>query len=137
MKYRSWSSKEYEWSKQEEKIKAKLVEEQAEQLSLLHKELNEKSEKVKALNLSLIEIEKLKREKAEIKEAVEAEAQIKINETLIAEREKIKKSEEMVTIEKKDENFLFEIQGLHKLWTLKSQLIIPAAHIIKAYKKNS
>ncbi|MDQ3016061.1 MAG: DUF2130 domain-containing protein [Bacteroidota bacterium] len=79
---------------QEEKIKAKLVEEQAEQLSVLHQELNEKSQQVKELNLSKIEIEKLKREKAEIKEAVEAEAQKKINETLIAEREKIKKSEE-------------------------------------------
>ncbi len=40
----------------------------------------------------------------------------------------------MVVIEKKENNFLFEIQGLHKLWTLKSQLTIPADHIVKVYK---
>jgi hypothetical protein len=39
----------------------------------------------------------------------------------------------MVTIKKEGDNFIFEIQGLHKLWALKSQLSIPAAHIIKAY----
>src|SRR5690606_13412551 len=38
--------------------------------------------------------EKLKREKAELKEAVEAEAQKKLNEILLTEREKIKRAEE-------------------------------------------
>ena len=40
----------------------------------------------------------------------------------------------MVKIEKKDGNFIFEIMGLHKLWSLKSHLTIPAEHIVKAYK---
>ena len=40
----------------------------------------------------------------------------------------------MVSIERKDENFVFEIKGLHKLWTFKSELTIPVQHIIKAYK---
>ena len=76
------------------KLKLKLKEEQSEQFDALQKELNEKSEQVKELNRSKAEIEKLKREKSELKEAAEAEAQKKLNEILIAEKEKIKKSEE-------------------------------------------
>ncbi|WP_299114104.1 DUF2130 domain-containing protein [uncultured Winogradskyella sp.] len=76
------------------KLKLKLKEEQSEQFDALQKELNEKSEQVKELNRSKAEIEKLKREKSELKEAAEAEAQKKLNEILIGEKEKIKKSEE-------------------------------------------
>ncbi|WP_149277143.1 DUF2130 domain-containing protein [Pareuzebyella sediminis] len=76
----------------EEKLKAKLTEEQSEQFKALQKELNEKSEQVKELNRSKAEIEKLKREKSELKEAAEAEAQKKINEVLQVESEKIRKS---------------------------------------------
>ncbi|MBD1263232.1 DUF2130 domain-containing protein [Maribacter polysiphoniae] len=78
----------------ESKLKYKLKEEQSEQFKVLQNELNEKSEQVKELNRSKAEIEKLKREKGELKEAVEAEAQKKLNETLLAEREKIRKIEE-------------------------------------------
>ncbi len=39
----------------------------------------------------------------------------------------------MVTIEKRDNNFIFTIHGLHKLWALKSELTIPAENIITAY----
>lgn len=39
----------------------------------------------------------------------------------------------MVTIEKQGAHFVFEIKGLHKLWALKSELTIPAEHIIDAY----
>lgn len=78
----------------EEKMKEKLQEEQSEQFNDLQKELNEKSEKIKELNRTKAEIERLKREKAELKEAVEADAQKKLNEALFAEREKIKKTEE-------------------------------------------
>lgn len=78
----------------EAKLKLKLKEEQSEQFSALQKELNEKSEQVKELNKSKAEIEKLKREKSELKDVAEAEAQKKLNEILISEKEKIKKSEE-------------------------------------------
>lgn len=78
----------------EEKIKSKLQEEQSEQFKALQTELNEQSEKVKELNRTKAEIEKLKREKGELKEEAEAAAQKKLNETLLAEREKIKKTEE-------------------------------------------
>ena len=78
----------------EEKLKTQLQEEQAEQFKVLQAELNEKSEQIKDLNRTKAEIEKLKREKAELKEAIEAEAQKKLNEALLAETEKIKKAEE-------------------------------------------
>lgn len=78
----------------EEKVKSKLAEEQSEQFKALQEELNAKSEQVKELNRSKAEIEKLKREKDELKEVAEAEAQKKINELLISEKEKIRKSEE-------------------------------------------
>ena len=39
----------------------------------------------------------------------------------------------MVTIRQTGDEFTFEIRGLHKLWALKSQLCIPAIHVIKAY----
>jgi hypothetical protein len=76
------------------KLKSKLKEEQSEQFEALQKELNEKSEQVKELNRTKAEIEKLKREKGELKEAAEAAAQKKLNETLITEKEKIRKLEE-------------------------------------------
>lgn len=78
----------------EAKLKIKIAEENSEQFNSLQTELNEKSEKIKELNLTKAEIEKLKREKSELKEEIEANAQKKLNETLILEREKIKKTEE-------------------------------------------
>lgn len=78
----------------EERLKAQLKEEQAEQFTALQTELNEKSEQVKELNRTKAEIEKLKREKSEMKEAVEAEAQQRLNAVLLTEKEKIRKIEE-------------------------------------------
>lgn len=83
-----------EKSLMEEKLKVKLLEEQSEQFNALQKELNDKSEQIKELNRTKAEIEKLKREKSELKEAAEAEAQKKLNEILLAEKEKIRKGEE-------------------------------------------
>jgi hypothetical protein len=78
----------------EVKLKAKLKEESSEQLQALQEELKEKSEQVKELNRSKAEIEKLKREKDEMRELVEAESQKKLNELLFAEKDKIRKAEE-------------------------------------------
>lgn len=78
----------------EEKLKAKISEEQSEQFSALQKELNEKSEQVKELNRTKALIETLKREKSELKEAVEAEAQKRLNDMLLMEKDKIRKAEE-------------------------------------------
>lgn len=71
-------------------IKKKISEEQEDQFKALQKELNEKSERLKELNKSKAEIEKLKREKSELSDKIEAEAQKKINDILIQEKEKIK-----------------------------------------------
>ncbi len=41
----------------------------------------------------------------------------------------------MVKIIKENEDFIFEMQGLHKLWSLKSQLKIPVANIKKVHQE--
>lgn len=77
-----------------EKLKLKLEEENKERIELMNKELTEKSEKLRELNKMEAEIAKLNREKSEMKEAIEAETQKKLNEQLFQEKEKIKKQEE-------------------------------------------
>jgi hypothetical protein len=75
-------------------LKSKLNKESSEQIKLLNDELNEKSEKLIELNKSKSEIERLKREKNELKETIEAETQLKLNETILIEKIKIKKQAE-------------------------------------------
>jgi len=77
----------------EKQLKTKITEEQAEQFSLMQKELLEQSEKLKELSRSKAEIERLKREKDELKESVMAEAERAISLKLIEEKEKIRKFE--------------------------------------------
>ena len=43
----------------------------------------------------------------------------------------------MVSVTKKANNFHFEVEGLHKIWALKNQLIIPAPNVVKAYQDES
>ncbi|NND93846.1 MAG: DUF2130 domain-containing protein [Flavobacteriales bacterium] len=78
----------------QEKLKAKLDEENSEQFKALQEELEAKSQQVKELNRTKAEIEKLKRDKAEMKEALEADAQRRINEQIKLEKDKIKRAEE-------------------------------------------
>ncbi len=40
----------------------------------------------------------------------------------------------MVEIRKEDNNFVFEVKGMHKLWAFKNQLTIPADHILNAHQ---
>jgi hypothetical protein len=75
-------------------IKKKIAEEQSEQLSLMQKELLEQSEKLKELSRSKAEIERLKREKDELKESVLAEAERVLNQKLTEEKDKIRKAEQ-------------------------------------------
>lgn len=74
----------------EAELKEKIAQEEAGRLELLEKELKEQSEKVKDLNRTKAEIEKLKREKDELQEAVEAQAEKRINTILEQERQKNK-----------------------------------------------
>jgi hypothetical protein len=78
----------------EERLKFKLIEEQQDQFEALNKELKEKSVQLKELNLTKIEIEKLKREKDELKGQADLEAQQRMTEQLILEKDKIRKAEE-------------------------------------------
>lgn len=87
-----------EKDKLEQAIRKNLMEEQEELLDSMRKELLEKSEKVKDLNKKQAEIERLKREKEEIKDVVEAEAQKKISEEITKERARL----EQLAIEKSE-----------------------------------
>lgn len=78
----------------EKQLKIKLTEEQSEQVAIMQKELLEQSEKLKELSRSKAEIERLKREKDELKESVMADAERSLNQKLIEEKEKIRKTEQ-------------------------------------------
>jgi hypothetical protein len=78
-----------EKQKLHDELKQELLLEQSESMALLQKELNEKSEQVKELNNSKIEIARLKREKEEIESKAKADAQLALSEELILEKEKI------------------------------------------------
>ncbi|MCO4845357.1 MAG: DUF2130 domain-containing protein [Sulfurovum sp.] len=76
----------------EDELKLKIVSEQSDAMASLQKELSEKSEQVKELNNSKIEIEKLKREKSEVESKVKADAQIAMSKQLSEEKEKMQKA---------------------------------------------
>jgi hypothetical protein len=78
----------------EEQLKKAIHQEKEDQFNLLQKELNDKTEQIKELNRAKADIERLKREKEELKEAVELDLQRKMNEQLASERERIRKMEE-------------------------------------------
>ncbi len=78
----------------EKQLKTRIEEEQAEQFTMMQKELLEQSEKLKELNRSKAEIERLKREKDEMKESITAEAERVLSQKLIEEKEKIRKVEQ-------------------------------------------
>lgn len=40
----------------------------------------------------------------------------------------------MITISKKDNHFIFVVNGMHKLWAFKSELTIPFENIINAHQ---
>jgi hypothetical protein len=68
-------------------------EEQADTIEQLRKELDEKSQRVKDLNKTRAEVEKLKREKEELADDIQAKAEAKLTEALRKERERIQKTE--------------------------------------------
>jgi len=74
----------------EVELKQKIAKEEAGRLELLEKELQEQSEKVRELNRTKAEFEKLKREKDELQEAVEAQAEQRLSAALEEERAKNK-----------------------------------------------
>lgn len=75
------------------KLKKEIYHETADQISTLQVALKEKSEQVKALNTVKSHIERLKREKDELRGVIEAESEKKLSQILNDEKEKIKKRE--------------------------------------------
>src|SRR5204863_9851978 len=68
-----------------------IQDETSEQIEDLQKELNEKSVQVKELNKTRAEIEKLKREKDEMREQISLEKEKEFSENMKNEKEKIRK----------------------------------------------
>jgi len=75
----------------EKSIRTNLKEETAEQIQNLQKELDEKSGQVKEFNKAKAEIEKLKREKDELRDKVVLEKEIEFSDKLKEEKAKLKK----------------------------------------------
>jgi hypothetical protein len=42
----------------------------------------------------------------------------------------------MVHITEENDDFIFEIKGWHKIWALKSEIIVPKKSILKAYQND-
>lgn len=78
----------------ESSLKRKILQENSEQIKLLNEELNDKSQKLIELNKSKSEIERLKREKNELKDTIKAESEARLNDILLKEKVKIKKQVE-------------------------------------------
>ncbi len=83
---------------EEQRLRATITNEietaQSEELKLLQQELGQKATQLKEFNKTRAENERLKREKDELKDNLEAESEKKLNEMLVGERNKIRKSEE-------------------------------------------
>jgi hypothetical protein len=78
----------------EKKLREQITGEEAGRFKVLQDELNEKSAKLREFNQAKAEIEKLKREKDELRESIQAEAQKILNEKLLEEKERIRKAEQ-------------------------------------------
>ncbi|HET6555715.1 MAG TPA: DUF2130 domain-containing protein [Prolixibacteraceae bacterium] len=86
-------------------IKEKIEKENSEQIKMLEKRLNDQSDKLKDLSRANAEIEKLKREKSELKEVIRSKYQKVLNQKLEEEKQKIRNDER-----NKNEMILRELQ---------------------------
>lgn len=96
------------------KIQHQLESEQKEKFEILNKELLEKSEKLKDFNRLQAQLSKLEREKSEMKEELQAEAEKTFNEKIAAERERIQKFEKEKS-ELREKELLKQIEDQKKL----------------------
>lgn len=99
----------------ENKIRKQLMEEKNQELASYRDELNLKIEQVKELNKTKAELERIKREKEELRSAIEAESEQKLTERLLAERKRL-----MTEVEQKNQLKLSERE--HIIGQLKDQL---------------
>lgn len=75
------------------KIKAEAEEEQSDAINSLRDELDEKSNKIKKLNKTSVELQKVKREKDELEETIKADSEIELNKRLLEQKSKVQKEE--------------------------------------------
>ncbi|MBR9859982.1 DUF2130 domain-containing protein [bacterium] len=78
----------------EKELRVQIQEEKSDQIKTLEEEVKEKSSQLKELNKFKAQVQKLEREKDEMKDVLEAEAEQKLTEAIKEERAKIKKAEE-------------------------------------------
>ena len=78
--------------KLQEDLRKEILDEQSESMALLQKQLEEKSNQVKELNVAKAQIGQLQREKEEMESAIMAKAELALNEKLKLEKEKIQKA---------------------------------------------
>lgn len=83
-----------EKKKLSESLKKKLEEEQSDRFVSLQSELKEKSKQLKGYNKSMAELERVKREKEELREKIELESERKLTSLLGEAKVKIQKAEE-------------------------------------------
>ena len=81
-----------ERAKLQEELRKEILDEQNESVALLQKQLEEKSNQVKELNIAKAQILQLQREKEEMESAITAKAELALNEKLKEEKEKIQKA---------------------------------------------
>ncbi len=101
--------------KLEKQILDQLTEEKADELKSYIMQLDEKTKEVKALNKLKAENQKLQREKTEMKERIEAEAELKITTEVEQQKKKIRKEAE-------EKNELKVAEKEHIILQLKNQL---------------
>lgn len=98
----------------QQKIQQKLESEQEERFKLLNEELTQKSEKIKEMNRLQAQVSQLEREKSEMKDAFQAEAEKSFNEKISCERERIQKLEKEKS-ELRERELLKQIEDQKKL----------------------
>lgn len=77
----------------ETELRKKLNDEQSERLKAYQKELEEKSQKLAEMHKLTGELERVNREKNELRSKIEAEAQIKLSQELAKKEEEVRKNE--------------------------------------------
>lgn len=78
--------------KLQENLRKEILDEQGESIALLQKQLEEKSNQVKELNVAKAQTGQLQREKEEMESSIMAKAELTLNEKLKLEKEKIQKA---------------------------------------------
>ncbi|TLD83240.1 DUF2130 domain-containing protein [Helicobacter sp. MIT 11-5569] len=113
--------------KMQESLKQEITAEYQEALNAAQKELQEKSNQVKELNASKMEIERLKRENSEIESKIKAQTQEQLTLQMQAFREKMQQemeSQHLLKLKEKDkqlEDLTRQLQDAQRKATLSSQ----------------